>query len=692
MLQSTFHRLVRGVSAEKESKLWRQGILSWDDLERYRLPQEGLFREEIAQHSSPFSVLRDALRSEDASYFYRTLDRREHYRIALAFPRRTLFLDIETTGLSRYYDYVTLIGWCYQDQYRVLVRGDDVSALRAALRDALVVVTFNGSLFDLPFLRQEFPDLPIPSVHLDLRFLAKRVDRSGGQKAIEEELGFKRPISVQTMNGEAAPLLWHKYRRGDIGALRRLIEYNHCDVEGMKFIFDHVVDQLVKARRVPRPIRQQIPSFALPTSVVWANGHDYARDSCLGIKLTPFKGVQGPAVTLTKLSQTSRSQVLRVVGIDLTGSEIRPSGWCLLDGNVAVTRMLAADKEIIEATIAARPQLVSIDSPLSLPRGRVSVSDDDPGRDKFGIMRKCERILKKRGVNVYPALIGSMQKLTARGIRLASHLRSLGLPVIESYPGAAQDIIGIPRKRASLEMLAEGLAEFGVLGEYRIEKTTHDELDAITAAIVGLFFWSGRFEALGSEEEEALIIPDLKKDPRPWRERRVIGISGPIAAGKTSAARYLESEGYSYARYSSVLEEILKAEGRTIDRRALQEFGNYVHREHGQRWLCRQLLRTLPSVGPVVIDGLRFPDDHSFLVEAFGPGFLHLHLDAPETVRHQRFESRHNFSVDFATAQAHPVEAQAGSLRQLAHDVMPNEASIEVLHGDLLALAQSRRS
>ena len=53
-------------------------------------------------------------------------------------------------------------------------------------------------------------------------------------------------------------------------------------------------------------------------------------------------------------------------------------------------------------------------------------------------MRESERELKRRGVNVYPCLIRSMQRLTARGIRLAGTLRERGLPVIESYPGAAQ--------------------------------------------------------------------------------------------------------------------------------------------------------------------------------------------------------------------------------------------------------------
>jgi len=687
MLRSTFQRLVRGISPEREAKLWAKGIVSWEDLEMLRSPQRSPFDENNPRpDASPFPVLRRALQTEDAEYFSNALDRREHYRIALTFPHRVLFLDIETTGLSRFYDYVTLVGWSYQGEYRVLVRGHDTAALREALADALAVVTFNGAIFDLPFLRQEFPDLKLPPVHLDLRFLAKRVGLSGGQKVLEEELGFVRPANVQHVKGEAAPLLWHKYRRGDSSALKLLIEYNHCDVEGMKFIFDRVMKKLTAARRLPRSIRRQLPRLAVRTEIVWANGKRSDRFGSPAIKLTPYTGPHGPAVTLAGLTAGSGTGPLRVVGIDLTGSEARLSGWCQLDGDEAVTRMIGPDEELVATTLAARPHLVSIDSPLSLPKGRLSVSDNDPGRDEYGIMRQCERILKKRGINVYPALIPSMQKLTARGIQLAARFRALGLPVIESYPGAAQDIMGIPRKRASLDMLRDGLAEFGVRGKYQTDPVTHDELDAITAAVVGVFFWSGKFESLGSEEEEALIIPDLKVDTRAWCERLVVGVSGPVAAGKTTLARFLESSGFSYARYSMVLEELLKSGSRSVARKDLQAFGERVHRERGQRWLGRKLKASLRATGNIVIDGIRFPDDHAFLVEAFGPAFRHIHLDAPTELRAPRFRRREKRGNSFAAADSHPVEAQVPALRKLAHALVVNEGTFDDLATQLTNL------
>jgi len=102
-----------------------------------------------------------------------------------------------------------------------------------------------------------------------------------------------------------------------------------------------------------------------------------------------------------------------------------------------------------------------------------------------------------------------MQKLTERGIRLAKEFRRLGYKVIESYPGAAQDIMRIPRKKASLDDLAGGLASFGVKGVFLSGQPSHDELDAITSALVGDFYLTGDYEGLGNEREDYLIIPQL---------------------------------------------------------------------------------------------------------------------------------------------------------------------------------------
>jgi len=197
-----------------------------------------------------------------------------------------------------------------------------------------------------------------------------------------------------------------------------------------------------------------------------------------------------------------------VVGIDLKGSEKRKTGWALLKGKEVKTKLLKTDKEIIKITIDSRPDLISIDSPLSLPKGRDCTKDSCKCR-KFGITRECERILWKRGIKVFPCLILSMQPLTERGIRLRNEFEKLGYSVIESYPGAAQDIFRIPRKKVSLVDLKDSLIEFGLTINSEDKKVTHDEIDAVTSALVGYFYLANEYEALGNEEEGYLIIPRL---------------------------------------------------------------------------------------------------------------------------------------------------------------------------------------
>jgi len=135
--------------------------------------------------------------------------------------------------------------------------------------------------------------------------------------------------------------------------------------------------------------------------------------------------------------------------------------------------------------------LVSIDSPLSLP--------EDPNK----IYRDCELTLKRRDIGVYWCLLPSMEKLTRRGIGLAGIIREHGYQVIESYPGAAQDILGIPRKNKGTQVLAEALESYGIKGNLSV---SHDELDAITSAIVGQLYLDGNYEALG-----CLILPKSKE-------------------------------------------------------------------------------------------------------------------------------------------------------------------------------------
>lgn len=693
MLKNTFIHF-RGFGLKKERSLWETGVLTWDDFEKKFLEQVSLFPSNPEREvSRMLAESRQALERGDSDYFAVLLPSNEHYRIALANPETTLFLDIETTGLSLYYDHTTIIGLADANRYYLYTKGGTLDSIAEVLAKAKCLVTFNGTMFDLKFLQKEFPQLRLPKAHVDLRFLGLRFGLRGSQKDIERRLGLNRPEAIRGVKGESAPLLWHRFIRGDADAGKRLVQYNHSDIEGMKFIFDFIFNRIAINHR--NILTQQLGGrrfFQGVQSLRWASDPQNTLHNEL--YLAPFKGHVGTLLKYPELVTDERSRSLRVVGIDLTGSEKRPTGWCSLVGNEAFTKVINTDQQLIEQTVLAKPDIVSIDSPLSLPLGRPRLLFGADGRPKFGIMRECELTLKRRGVNVYPCLIDSMQKLTMRGIRLAKAFRKLGIPVIESYPGAAQDIMGIPRKRAGLEYLKEGLGEFGISGDFLRSKVTHDEVDAVTSAAVGLFFWAGKYEALGNDDEDYLIIPDLNADTTLWRQRVVVALSGPMSAGKTSGATFLQTAGFRYGRYSAVLAKILESKGITkISRKELQKFGEEVHRKRGQRWLARQLVRDLISVPEknLAIDGLRFPEDHAFLVECFGPAVLHIHVDASTDIRRARYVKDGKYSVrDFEKASQHIVEASVPQLADLAHARVINEGSEQAFHDQLKALFDDR--
>ncbi len=584
-------------------------------------------------------------------------------------PERVMFLDIETTGLSHYYDEITVVGWALNQKSGTYIKGGDPKPMLAAIEQAVAIVTFNGIRFDAKFLVQEFPKISIPETHIDLMYLCRRVGVKGGQKAIEQELGVNFRDDIEGVDGFAAVLLWHRYLRGELDALRTLLTYNRADIAAMGALFDDALSRLgFEADLLSEPIN----------FVDWSAPSDRLVLPDL-TKASKRKLARAP--TFRELFSGSKAEFARVVGIDLTGSEKRPSGWCNLIGRHAETKVLSSDEHIIAETIAAKPELISIDSPLCLPTGRLTVFDDDPGRDQYGIMRVCERELKRRGVNVYPSLLPSMQKLTARGIKLAEEFRRQGFPVIESYPGAAQDIMRIPRKGAGEKWLKLGLSEFGISGDYSIQRVTHDELDAITSAIVGTFHFAGLSEALGTEAEAPLIIPRLQRKVTPL----VIGVSGPIAAGKTTLAKGLEGLGFEYTRFSQVIDDLLLEQGFPLDRKHRQQMGAEINRTGRQRELAEMTIARVAAAERIVVDGLRFPEDHAFLKEQFGYRFLHIFVDAEEESRRSRYsqrdeESPHVSRSAFEEASASAVEQKVSYMRPLAaHTIFNNGREQDML-------------
>ena len=678
LLRRTFQHLP-GIGPAREARLRSEGLCDWNDLLLTTPSQPDLFGKRGGALRFAIDASEEALANGDVAFFRKRLPKREFYRIAASFPDRCLFLDIESTGLSKYYDQVTIVGWSVGETYDVLINPLETIQLETALSATGVVITFNGTLFDLPFLTNRFKTDWSSATHVDLRYLAKRVGLVGGQKKIEKTVGFRRQQPIGEVTGADAVGLWFDYKEGDLHALRKLIQYNHADIEGMKFLLEQVVE------RLEEDIEHLGNGVLFQRSKVDFFEHGGAPTEN-AVRVSPYCGPVGPRIVLKELCErVPQLATTTVVGIDLTGSEKRKSGWAAVTGGKLSTALVASDTELIERTLAERPYLVSIDSPLSLPAGRVTEFDDDPGRDTYGIVRQAERQLRKRGINVYPALLPSMQRLTRRGVDLAACLRRRGVPVIESYPGAAQDILGIPRKKTSLRHLCDGLRRFGYESLTAETSASHDELDAATSALVGQFMLADYWEALGTAEEDYLIVPMVAPTPSSAQPRTVIGISGPIAAGKTTAARVLEANGFRYCRFSEVLEEEAQAQGKVADRSTLQALGEKAYNSRfGQRRLQNKLAKRVADAQRIVVDGLRHPEDSAFLRERWAFATIHLHIDADKELRERRYRHRRRrSSVSFGQASEHVVEQNVPALGRLADYTIENTRELAFFESEV---------
>jgi len=193
--------------------------------------------------------------------------------------------------------------------------------------------------------------------------------------------------------------------------------------------------------------------------------------------------------------------MMRVVGIDLAGVETRPTGFCIMEGMKVKTSLLYTDKEIIQEVKKAKPKIVAIDAPLSLPKGRKSIEEKSHIH-----LRECDRELLKRRIKFFPITLGPMRKLTKRGISLKQKLEEEGFKAIEVYPGGAQDILKIPRKQRGLEKLTLGLRKLKIKG--LTKRMSDHELDAVTCAFVGKLFLEGKTETFG-DPVKGIVMPKV---------------------------------------------------------------------------------------------------------------------------------------------------------------------------------------
>lgn len=229
MLEQTFIH-IPGIGRKTEQKLWKRGIRTWHHFLQTKEVVFSPARDQFVRQDLEASVRH----RRDLRFFSDRMVSGEMWRFFDAFKEKAVYLDIETSGGYQGIDEITVIGLFDGNEVRTFINGMNLDEFEIAIARYDLVVTFNGTCFDLPFIRRRFQNISLPPAHIDLRFLLKKLGYTGGLKKIERDLGLVRGAEIEGMDGYEAVMLWKAYQWGDRAALDTLIEYNTADIVNLR--------------------------------------------------------------------------------------------------------------------------------------------------------------------------------------------------------------------------------------------------------------------------------------------------------------------------------------------------------------------------------------------------------------------------------------------------------------------------
>lgn len=103
-------------------------------------------------------------------------------------------------------------------------------------------------------------------------------------------------------------------------------------------------------------------------------------------------------------------------------------------------------------------------------------------------------------------------------------------------------------------------------------------------------------------------------------QRKVIGLTGPIAGGKGAVAEALKERGYAYYSLSNIVRVETLARGHVIQRKTMQDVGDFLRAEFGNHVLAERTANLIEGTQSdrIVIDGIRNPAEINCLQQRLG--------------------------------------------------------------------------
>jgi uncharacterized protein YprB with RNaseH-like and TPR domain len=218
-----------GIGLRAEQRIWGQGIRDWasfiskEKIEGISCKRKHFYNRQLAEAGR-------ALLNYDSSFFT-CLPSTETWRLYNHFRDDAVFLDIEN-----YTKGITVIGLFDGYETKTLVRhvNLDKKILQKELSKYKLIITFNGSSYDLPILRKYFGNILPRIPHIDLKHCCSRLGLTNGLKSIEKEMSLGRPEHLIPRSHHPVDL-WKTFQAsGDREWLETLVKYNEEDIINLK--------------------------------------------------------------------------------------------------------------------------------------------------------------------------------------------------------------------------------------------------------------------------------------------------------------------------------------------------------------------------------------------------------------------------------------------------------------------------
>jgi dephospho-CoA kinase len=158
----------------------------------------------------------------------------------------------------------------------------------------------------------------------------------------------------------------------------------------------------------------------------------------------------------------------------------------------------------------------------------------------------------------------------------------------------------------------------------------------------------------------------------------VVGLSGKIASGKTTAAGYLQQKcGFVNLSTRKLLSDLLYSQHREVTRENLQNLGRDLVESVGAGGFIAAMLAYVQPA-KYVIDAVRYPEAVDYLRERFSNDYIHLHISADDLIRWKRMNLKDDLRNLANRDVFENAETEGGNLdlERMADYVLTNNGDV----------------